>query len=92
LPRLMQPFVQVDGTLTRKYDGTGLGLALVKSMVELHGGNVEIASELDKGTTVTLRFPAERTVPAADHDQERRSQTSRKAIGRPQAARRACRA
>jgi len=35
LPRLMQPFVQVDGTLTRKYDGTGLGLALVKSMVEL---------------------------------------------------------
>jgi signal transduction histidine kinase len=92
LPRLMQPFVQVDGTLTRKYDGTGLGLALVKSMVELHGGNVEIASELDKGTTVTLRFPAERTVPAADHAQERRSQTSRKAIGRPQAARRACRA
>jgi signal transduction histidine kinase len=61
LPRLMRPFVQIDGSLSRKYEGTGLGLSLVKSMVELHGGSVELASELGVGTTVTLRFPFERS-------------------------------
>jgi signal transduction histidine kinase len=61
LPRLMRPFVQIDGSLSRKYEGTGLGLSLVKSMVELHGGSVELASELGVGTTVTLRFPSERS-------------------------------
>ena len=61
LPRLMHPFVQADGSLARKYEGTGLGLSLVKSMIELHGGSIELASELDVGTTVTLHFPPERT-------------------------------
>jgi signal transduction histidine kinase len=61
LPRLMRPFMQAEGGGARKYQGTGLGLSLVKSMVELHGGKVEMASELGVGTTVTLRFPAERT-------------------------------
>jgi len=61
LPRLMRPFVQIDGSLSRKYEGTGLGLSLVKSMVELHGGSIELASELGVGTSVTLRFPSERS-------------------------------
>jgi two-component system cell cycle sensor histidine kinase PleC len=61
LGRLMRPFVQVEGALNRKYAGTGLGLALVKSMIELHGGKVDIASEVGVGTNVTLHFPLERT-------------------------------
>jgi signal transduction histidine kinase len=61
LPRLMRPFVQIDGSLSRKYEGTGLGLSLVKSMVELHGGNIELASELGVGTTVSFHFPPERS-------------------------------
>jgi len=59
LPRLMRPFVQIDATLGRKYEGTGLGLWLVKSAIELHGGQIEMTSELGVGTTVTLHFPPE---------------------------------
>ena len=68
LPRLMRPFVQIDGSLARKYEGTGLGLSLVKSMIELHGGKIEMSSDLGIGTTVTLHFPPERTgaCPIAD--------------------------
>ncbi|MHA1536497.1 MAG: sensor histidine kinase [Alphaproteobacteria bacterium] len=57
---IFEPFGQVDSRLERGYEGTGLGLSLVKSMVELHGGSIEIESEVDRGTTVTVRFPPER--------------------------------
>ena len=57
---VMLPFFQVDGSLTRKFEGTGLGLPLVKSMVELHGGAFELASTLEAGTTATLWLPADR--------------------------------
>ncbi len=60
LDTVMEPFVQVDAGLSRKYEGTGLGLALVKSMVELHGASIRIESQLGAGTRVTVRFPAER--------------------------------
>jgi len=56
----MQPFVQVDSGMNRKYEGTGLGLALVKSMSEMHGADVVIESEVNAGTLVTISFPAER--------------------------------
>ena len=62
LSRIMQPFVQVENVFSRKHEGTGLGLPLVKKIMELHGGSVEIESELDRGTTVTIRFPAERVL------------------------------
>ena len=62
IERALKPFVQVDSTLTRRYIGAGIGLPLSQRLVELHGGALEIESALDKGTTVTARFPAERTV------------------------------
>ena len=56
----LKPFGQVDGTLSRKYEGTGLGLPLTRAMVELHNGQILIESELDRGTTVIIRLPADR--------------------------------
>lgn len=55
-------FGQVDSGLDRKHEGTGLGLPLTRGLVELHGGRMDIESEKGKGTTITLRFPLERTV------------------------------
>jgi PAS domain S-box-containing protein len=55
--RLFQPFVQIDSKLNREYEGTGLGLALVKQIVELHGGNVRLRSELNEGSCFTVRLP-----------------------------------
>jgi signal transduction histidine kinase/HAMP domain-containing protein len=54
----LTPFGQVDSRLERRYDGTGLGLPLAKSLVELHGGTLEIESEPGRGTTVRVRLPA----------------------------------
>jgi len=54
------PFRQVDGTLSRRYEGTGLGLPLVRAFVELHGGTMEIVSDKGKGTSVTVRLPIKR--------------------------------
>ena len=61
IPRILAPFGQVDSSLSRKYEGTGLGLPLVKSFIDLHGGSLEIQSEIGVGTTVTIRFPAYRS-------------------------------
>jgi signal transduction histidine kinase len=66
LPRVLQPFVQVDSALSRAHNGTGLGLPLVAVMTELHGGKLELESEVGKGTTVRACFPAARIVGIAD--------------------------
>lgn len=60
IPLAFAPFVQIDSTHARQYEGTGLGLPLVKSLVEMHGGTVRIDSEVDKGTTVIVHLPADR--------------------------------
>ncbi len=57
LSQLFQPFVQVDGSLSRPYEGTGLGLALVKQIVELHGGVVSVTSELGQGSCFAFKLP-----------------------------------
>ena len=59
----LSDFGQVDGSLTRRHDGAGLGLPLSKKLTELHGGELFIESELGAGTTVTVLFPKNRTVP-----------------------------
>jgi signal transduction histidine kinase len=60
IPKALAPFQQIDSGLNRKHEGTGLGLPLAKSLVELHGGYLDLQSEVGVGTTVTVRFPAER--------------------------------
>ena len=57
LPRLARPFEQVDNELARDHPGTGLGLALTKSLVEMHGGRFEIESQQGKGTVVSIILP-----------------------------------
>jgi signal transduction histidine kinase len=57
LPRMFVPFEQLDGSLARKYEGTGLGLSMVKRLAELHGGTVGVSSELGKGSRFTVRLP-----------------------------------
>jgi len=58
LADVTQPFVQVPNALQKPGEGTGLGLALVKSLMERHGGELRLASEESRGTTATLAFPA----------------------------------
>ncbi|UXA07712.1 SpoIIE family protein phosphatase [Mycobacterium sp. SMC-2] len=57
LDRLFDRFYRADNVRGRSVEGTGIGLSLVRGLVELHSGTVEIDSELDRGTTVTIRLP-----------------------------------
>ena len=66
LERVMEPFTQVDSTLSRQHEGTGLGLPLSQSLVELHGGKLTIESSVGKGTVATIRLPAKRIIGASD--------------------------
>ena len=56
--RMFQPFSQADASITRRFGGTGLGLALVKELVESYGGRVSAASSgPDKGSTFSVALP-----------------------------------
>jgi len=57
LPRIGDPFFQARSSYDRRHDGIGLGLSIVKGLVALHGGELEIASRLGEGTRVTVRLP-----------------------------------
>lgn len=69
IPRVLLPFEQVESSLSRTHNGTGLGLPLTAAMMMLHGGSIDIDSEIDKGTAVTLAFPAARLVDARPGDE-----------------------
>jgi signal transduction histidine kinase len=60
IERVQQPFSQVASALSRGHEGTGLGLSLSRSLIELHGGSLDLDSRLGEGTTVTVSLPAER--------------------------------
>lgn len=60
----LSPFGQIDSSLARKHQGTGLGLPLCKSLLEMHGASLLIASRPNAGTTITARFPPERVCAA----------------------------
>ena len=65
IARAFDEFGQLEGGMTTKEKGTGLGLPLSKRLIELHGGSVTLESAVGRGTTVTLRLPAERIGRAA---------------------------
>jgi two-component system cell cycle sensor histidine kinase PleC len=62
IPEALEPFRQIASPFARKVEGTGLGLSLVKSLIECHDGKIEIESALKEGTLVRLILPAERTI------------------------------
>lgn len=62
IPKALAPFDQINGGMNRKFEGTGLGLSLTKSLVELHQGSLKIESAVGIGTTVTFTLPARRLV------------------------------
>ncbi|MEJ2196659.1 MAG: ATP-binding protein, partial [Ignavibacteriaceae bacterium] len=60
IPKLFDRFYQVDSSFTNEYEGTGIGLALTKELVELHHGSISVESEIGKWTEFTLQFPVGR--------------------------------
>ncbi|WP_291323309.1 ATP-binding protein, partial [Desulfonatronospira sp.] len=67
LSTLFKPFVQVDGSYTRRHQGAGLGLSLVKRLVEMMNGNISVESEVGRGTTVHVVLPF--TLPKDDYSE-----------------------
>jgi signal transduction histidine kinase len=65
IPKALEPFRQIDSPLARKVEGTGLGLSLVKSLIEEHHGELLIESAKGNGTTVSLCFAAAELLSAA---------------------------
>ncbi len=65
IPKALEPFGQVHDIMSRPHEGTGLGLHMSKTMMEMHGGQLMLESTLGEGTTITLLFPPDRTVTEA---------------------------
>ena len=86
LPQVFEMFTQVDRTLGRSHGGLGIGLTVVRRLVEMHGGTVEARSEgLDKGSEFVVRLPLSTEPPddsagVADKDRPRRSSTARRIL------------
>jgi signal transduction histidine kinase len=70
IPKALSRFGQVDSDLNRRFEGVGLGLPLAKAFAEMHGGSLDLQSKVDVGTTVTIRFPADRIVAPTSSAQE----------------------
>jgi signal transduction histidine kinase len=62
MPKVFAAFGQVDNAWTRRHEGAGLGIPLAKAMVELHGGQLNVESNVGTGTVVTLRLPRDRVL------------------------------
>ena len=62
IERLFQPFEQIDGSLSRRFEGTGLGLVMVRRLAQLHGGDVTVESTVGEGSRFTVRLPYRRVL------------------------------
>ena len=82
LPRLFGEFQQLDPGPGRRQEGTGLGLALTKHLAALHGGNIGVESDVGKGTTFTIRLPAQAVAPR-DSPVRKPDRTPQAEVGRP---------
>jgi cell cycle sensor histidine kinase DivJ len=69
LPRIGHPFFQARSAYDRRHDGTGLGLSIVKGLVSLHGGDMQVRSELGKGTAISIHLPLDCEAVAAPGEQ-----------------------
>ena len=65
--KLFMPFTQIDNALTRRIEGTGLGLAMVRRLAELHGGTVALTSEPGRGSCFTVWIPLRRGTAESAH-------------------------
>jgi signal transduction histidine kinase len=72
LPQVFERFHQVDASSTRRFGGTGIGLALTREIVELHGGRIEVESALGSGTTFRFNLPHESRLPDDAIERRRR--------------------
>ena len=79
IDKALEPFGQVDTAINRRHPGTGLGLPLTKSMVEVHGGQLVIESKVGQGTLVRAVFPSERVI----RDPSLQESGGRRAVGSP---------
>jgi CheY-like chemotaxis protein len=81
LPKLFTPFSQEQSGNTRRFEGTGLGLTLVRKYLELNSARISVESEKGKGTTFTVSFPKETTAPKRpEHVEQFERRASRPAI------------
>ncbi len=83
IQKLFQPFIQIDSALNRQYVGTGLGLALVKRIVELHGGKVGLTSELGLGSRFSVEIPFNEAEPKKEESPTTETVTSNAVLERP---------
>ena len=67
LSRLFRPFVQADASTTRRYGGTGLGLTITRRFCQMMGGDIAASSEAGRGSTFTIRIPADVEGDLAEH-------------------------
>jgi len=65
IPKALLPFKQIDNSLSRKFNGTGLGLPLAENFTRMHGGTLTLESRVGEGTRVVLKFPASRVASQA---------------------------
>ena len=74
--RLFEDFTQADSTISRRFGGTGLGMSIVRQLVQLMGGEIGVDSTPDKGTTITVTLPLEMAAPQSEAPEDEATDTS----------------